>query len=245
MEEHNSINVIERNGQLVVDSRLVSQELGIKHKNFLATVEKYKTEIESDFGQLLFETETVKNSVGAVNKTEFYYLNEDQATYLMTLSKNTARVRDCKRRLVKSFSKAKHLLQHQEAQQPQSGADMILAMAIEFKKHSDRLMNIEEENAKLRQQLAEQQETVESVAMLSEANSNELERFKNGHGYWYSIIGYATKYQLGSYSVKKASVLGRKATALCKQMGISPEKINDPRFGIVNTYPEHILAEVM
>ncbi|NES67797.1 MAG: hypothetical protein F6K24_22405 [Okeania sp. SIO2D1] len=97
----------------------------------------------------------------------------------------------------------------------------------------------------IKQRLAEQQETLESTVMLAEANANELQRFKNGHGYWYSIIGYMEKHGIGSCSGKQAAALGRKASALCKQMGISPEKINDPRFGMVNTYPEHILAEII
>lgn len=80
-----------------------------------------------------------------------------------------------------------------------------------------------------------QKEELESVAMLGDANSDELERFRNGHGYWYSIIGYCSKHDLANYSIKQAATLGRKATALCKRQGIKPEKINDPRFGKVNT----------
>ncbi|GGA02430.1 Bro-N domain-containing protein [Okeania sp. KiyG1] len=123
--------------------------------------------------------------------------------------------------------------------------DVLQAMVSAFKQHEQRLSVIEQENIILKQQLAEQQEVVESVEMLAEANSCELERFRNSHGCWYSVVGYATKYGLGSYSVKTASALGRKATALCKRMGIVPEKINDPRFGMVNTYPEHILAKIV
>ncbi len=123
--------------------------------------------------------------------------------------------------------------------------DILQGMLDMLKQNEQRLSNVELENIKLKEQLKEQQEVIESVEMPAEASSQELERSKNGHGYWYSIIGYAAKHGLGSYSAKMAAALGRKATALCKQMGIVPEKINDPRFGLVNAYPEHILAEVM
>ncbi len=113
MQIQNSIEITECNGQLFVDSRLVAQELGIAHKNFRATIEKYRTEIEQDFGQLPFETEVGYREQGGGNPEKFYYLNEDQATYLMTLSKNTVKVRACKRQLVKSFAEAKKLLQQQ------------------------------------------------------------------------------------------------------------------------------------
>ncbi len=104
------LKVQQLDGILVVDSRLVAWELGIKHKNFLATIEKYKTEIEQDFGHLAFETETVTNSVGAVNEIRFAFLNEDQSIYLMTLSRNTVKVRQCKRNLVKAFVEAKKII---------------------------------------------------------------------------------------------------------------------------------------
>jgi phage antirepressor YoqD-like protein len=88
----------------VVDSRLIAIELGIQHKNFYQAIKDNQIDIEQAFGHLLFETDTVKNSVGAVNEVKFAYLNEDQATYLMTLSRNTPQVKKLKLKLVKSFS---------------------------------------------------------------------------------------------------------------------------------------------
>jgi hypothetical protein len=40
-------------------------------------------------------------------------------------------------------------------------------------------------------------------------------------------------------------LLGRKASAMCKQKGIRPEPVNDPRWGTVNTYPDSILMELV
>jgi phage regulator Rha-like protein len=102
-----SLNVIQHEGVLVVDSRLIAQELDIQHKNFLATLTKYIEEIEEDWGQVAFETETVTNSVGAGNSVKYALLTEPQATLLMTYSRNTEQVRQCKRHLVKAFEKAK------------------------------------------------------------------------------------------------------------------------------------------
>lgn len=103
------IQVITKDDTLVVDSRLIAQELGIEHATFMRTIRKYLFEIQ-EFGHLRFENETVTNSVGARNSSIFCYLNEDQATYAMTLSRNTDRVRQCKRNLVKAFSKAKEVI---------------------------------------------------------------------------------------------------------------------------------------
>ena len=107
-----NLAVTEYNGQNVVDSRLIAEELGIEHKNFLATIRKYETQV-MDFGHLAFETRTVSNSVGAVNREVFCYLNEQQSTFLMTLSRNTPKVVECKKALVEAFGKAKKMITSQ------------------------------------------------------------------------------------------------------------------------------------
>ncbi len=94
-------------GELVVDSRLVAVRLGIQHESFMRTVDKYQARIETKFGHLRFEIGTVRNSVGAVNEVKYVLLTEAQATTLMTLSRNTDEVVDCKFDLVEAFEKAK------------------------------------------------------------------------------------------------------------------------------------------
>ena len=60
---------------------------------------------------------------------------------------------------------------------------------------------------------------------------------------FFTIVGYATLQGI-QCGLKMACSLGRKATNLCKQRGVEPEEIPDPRFGKVKTYPEEILKEV-
>lgn len=63
------------------------------------------------------------------------------------------------------------------------------------------------------------------------------------HQNWFTIAGYGTllKIQVG---IKLAASLGRRACNLCRQLGIEPEEIPDPRFGKVKTYPENVLKQV-
>ena len=107
MDNSKSISVTKYNGILVVDSRLIALELGIKHKNFLSTLDKYLEELEADWGAVAFETREFKTSQGNVSSERFALLTEPQATLLMTYSRNTEKVRNCKRQLVKAFEKAK------------------------------------------------------------------------------------------------------------------------------------------
>jgi phage regulator Rha-like protein len=104
-----SLQAFEHAGTLVVDSRLVAERLNIDHSNFLETVENYRTQIEQAFGIIPFETEKTGKR-GRPQK--FALLNEDQASFVMTLSSNTPEVIECKLQLVQAFSKAKELLRH-------------------------------------------------------------------------------------------------------------------------------------
>ncbi|MGL6342313.1 MAG: Rha family transcriptional regulator [Waterburya sp.] len=97
-------------GYLVVDSRLIAQELGIEHESFMKTVDRYKNQAEQAFGFLRFEVGEIQ---GRGQPEKFVYLTEDQATFLMTLSRNTPEVVRCKILLVTQFSKAKKLLEEQ------------------------------------------------------------------------------------------------------------------------------------
>lgn len=129
MNSLSKIDITEKDGVLVVDSRLIAEELGVQHKNILATVKKYIDEVQ-EFGHLAFETETVSNSVGAKNTVVFCYLNEDQSTYVMTLSKNSDKVRQCKRALVKAFSEAKQVISTVIPQQSERIRELELQLAI-------------------------------------------------------------------------------------------------------------------
>jgi phage regulator Rha-like protein len=90
---------------------LIAGELGIEHRGLRQTVEKYLNELQ-EFGTITFQMSSSRMPDGRINpKPERYcFLNEDQATFLMTLSRNTPQVVACKQNLVKAFSKAKELI---------------------------------------------------------------------------------------------------------------------------------------
>lgn len=101
---------------LVVDSRLIAERLGIDHDNFLQTVQNYQTEIEQAFGILLFET---GKNIGRGRPQKYALLTENQATFVMTLSRNSPEVVQCKIDLVKAFSTAKEFFARQQARTAQ------------------------------------------------------------------------------------------------------------------------------
>ena len=79
-------------------SKVIADSSGVGHKKVKLAITKNKMVIES-FGLLdLYETESTGGRPEVI-----YKLNEEQATFLITLLKNTPKVIDFKRKLVKQF----------------------------------------------------------------------------------------------------------------------------------------------
>jgi phage regulator Rha-like protein len=95
----------------VVDSRLIADALGIDHHNFMETIRKYQHDVEVNFGKVPFETE----AIGKTRQHQKYaLLNEDQAIFLATLSRNSPQVITFKASLVLSFSKMRKELENND-----------------------------------------------------------------------------------------------------------------------------------
>jgi phage regulator Rha-like protein len=133
-----NLTVTEHDGVLVVDSRLIAERLAIKPKNFLATIEKYLSQIESSFGAVAFQTREFKTRQGNSSVERFAFLSEDQATFLMTLSRNTEQVVECKLALVQAFSKAKQVIKQVIPAQTQEIER--LKLELELAKTQERLL---------------------------------------------------------------------------------------------------------
>nr|QNL31647.1 MAG: hypothetical protein [Bacteriophage sp.] len=133
-----AIEIVSQNDCLVVDSRLIALELGIEHRALMQTVKKYLTEIQ-EFGTLAFQMREFKTAQGNTSKETYCYLNEEQATFLMTLSRNTSQVIACKRNLVKAFTQAKQLIK--EVIPAQSGRIRELELELELTKAKTHYMD--------------------------------------------------------------------------------------------------------
>lgn len=108
-----------KNNQPTISSEIISNKLGILHRATLQLIKKHQSKIEL-FGQVAFEMLTVKNSVGAVNEKQICYLNENQAIFVGTLSKNSEKAVQYKAILTQAFSNYKKLATEQIQPTPQT-----------------------------------------------------------------------------------------------------------------------------
>jgi phage regulator Rha-like protein len=112
--EPNCINAIP-----FTTSDVIAEYAKIGYRSVQRTIEKHQNRLEK-FGQVRFEITAVKNSRGT-NDKKIYYLNEPQATLLITFLKNTDIVADFKTELVRQF-----YLMHYELQKRQMNRIQLL-----------------------------------------------------------------------------------------------------------------------
>ena len=60
---------------------------------------------------------------------------------------------------------------------------------------------------------------------------------------YFTIVGYASLNGI-TLTYKQASAIGKKASKMCKRMGLITDSTPDPRFGRVRMYPTHVLDEI-
>lgn len=88
-----------------IDTRMLAQHLGNQHESLFKLVCTHRVDFE-ELGKVRFQIGASPGSrTGQTMK--FALLNEDQAYLLLTYSRNTARVRELKVRLVKAFRDAR------------------------------------------------------------------------------------------------------------------------------------------
>lgn len=106
-----------RNDEVFTNSKVIAEGTGNKHSAVQAIISKYSNDIE-EFGALRFEIRVLKHEHyrGATHE-KIYFLNEEQATFIITLLRNSKVVVKFKKELVRQFySMRKFLLEKQSKQ---------------------------------------------------------------------------------------------------------------------------------
>jgi phage regulator Rha-like protein len=80
-----NIEVTTKNDVLVVDSRLIAEDLGIEHESFFRTIKKYEGKLEQRFGIIRFVNGVPSKPNGTPPK--YALLTEPQAKFLLSKSR--------------------------------------------------------------------------------------------------------------------------------------------------------------
>ncbi|EJF05852.1 Phage regulatory protein Rha (Phage_pRha) [Thiovulum sp. ES] len=95
-----------------VSHRVIAEQTSNLERSISKLITTHYTKFEL-FGKVRFEIASIKNSKNRVNEEKTYFLNEPQATLLLTFMRNNEIVISFKVTLVKEFYKMRELLQNQ------------------------------------------------------------------------------------------------------------------------------------
>ena len=106
--------VVSKNDNLVTTTTAIAEGTGNQHKAVIQLVRNYADDLDT-FGRVAFEMAPFETN-GGTQYREVAYLNEHQATLIMTYMRNTEVIRKFKVRLVKTFYDMAEELRRQSQQ---------------------------------------------------------------------------------------------------------------------------------
>ena len=151
-----------RNNIPSISHKVIAEHTGNQYKNISELITKHKEDFE-EFGRVAFETETLQTN-GGMQKTKTYFLNEPQATLLLTYLKNVPVVRKFKKDLVRAF----FLLREQSHPKPQNLEQTILQQNNLLAMMSEKLHRAKDEL------ISSQKETIEAQKVAIESSRMSL-----------------------------------------------------------------------
>lgn len=156
-----------------------------------------------------------------------YHLSKNETLFVATKFNDEARAKLVVRWEELETGKATPMAQQQQSNipMPKTGAEMLLMCAQQLVEQERRVNAIESKVGETEQRIAEiEKRTVTQLP-------------------YTTIVGYANRFGI-RVPLERASVLGRVATNKCKKYGFEMGRVEDPRFGMVKTYPDGVLLEV-
>lgn len=153
-----------RDGEPRVTSEVIAEHTGNQHKNVLQLVRTYRDDL-AEFGRVESETRPF-DTAGGTQYREVFYLNEPQATLILTYMRNMERIRKFKKTLVRQFYEMR--------------AQLTQPVQRELSKLEALQMAIESEQARIQEQKA--REAVETYARELEPKADAYDRFLDADG---------------------------------------------------------------
>lgn len=148
-------------------------------------------------------------------ENQMYIMNRDGFT-LLVMGFNGKQAMDFKIEFIDAFNKMENLIK--EKVKPQSALELFELALNSIKENQIELKEIKKEVEQLKVKTATKPD-------------------------YFTIVGYASLNGI-PLTYKQASAIGKKASKMCKRMGVMTDSTPDPRFGRVRMYPSHVLDEI-
>ena len=241
------------NGVLVTTSNRVAEELGVEHKNLIAKIEDYIKKFSKA------ESLALGENSGNISKTESSVLGENLTFtefYIPSSYKVKGNFKSYKNYLVtekgiaqliggynasvpnafllnvayiNEFERMKKALK-----KPMSIPEQLLMNAQWIVEAENRMNDIENDVAQNNQILGNMKKD------LTRIEHNERRTLTSNH---LTVIAYANMKGIKP-DTYNSSVMGRKATKVCRTRGLLTGTVVDSKYGLINTYPLEVLDEI-
>lgn len=207
------------NGVLVTTSNRVAEELGVNHKHLLDKIDGYIGKFSSaELSAQFYIPHNYKDSSGKSNRN---YLITKKGVAQLIGGYNSAvpKAFELNVSYINEFERMENYIRNQQAR-PLTPAEQLLAQAQLMVNMENRLNTIEKNTARL---------------------ENNLRRTITNE--YFTVIGYANFRGINA-DTYNSSVIGRKASKICKDCGLAIGKVIDSKYGTINTYPLDVLDEI-
>ena len=207
------------NGVLVTTSDRVAKELGVEHKNLLVKIDEYIGKFNSaELSAQFYIPHNYKDRSGKSNRN---YLITKKGVAQLIGGYNSAvpKAFELNVSYINEFERMENYIRNQQAK-PLTPAEQLLAQAKVMIDLENRLNILEKNNARL---------------------ENHLRRTITNE--YFTVIVYANFRGINA-NTYNSSVIGRKASKLCKGCGLAIGSVIDSKYGTINTYPLDVLDEI-
>ncbi|WP_304177952.1 Rha family transcriptional regulator [Leptotrichia trevisanii] len=222
-----------QNGILVTTSNRVAEELGVRHDNLLVKIEEYLSKFNSpEVSGQFYIPSNYKASNGRMVKN--YLITEKGIAQLIGgYSAAVPKAFDLNVAYINEFERMKSLIKN-NMQKPMSIPEQLLMNAQWMVEAENRMSNIENNVAQTNQSIGNMKKDITRI------EHNERRTVTSNH---LTVIAYANMKGIKP-NTYNSSVMGRKATKVCRNRGLLTGTVVDSKYGLINTYPLEVLDEI-
>ena len=223
------VSVENVNGVLVTTSNRVAEELGVNHKDLLEKIDGYVSKFNS--AELSAQLYIPSNYRSLNGRTVRNYLVTEKGIAQLIGGYNASVPNAFLLNVayINEFERMKKALK-----KPMSIPEQLLMNAQWMVEAENRMNNIENDVVQTNQSIGNIKKDITRI------EHNERRTVTSNH---LTVIAYANMKGIKP-NTYNSSVMGRKATKVCRTRGLLTGTVVDSKYGLINTYPLEVLDEI-
>nr|DAX90407.1 MAG TPA: regulatory protein [Caudoviricetes sp.] len=223
------VSVENVNGVLVTTSNRVAEELGVNHKDLLEKIDGYVSKFNSAELSAQFYIPSNYRSLNGRTVRNYLVTEKGIAQLIGGYNASVPNAFLLNVAYINEFERMKKALK-----KPMSIPEHLLMNAQWMVEAENRMNNIENDVAQTNQSIGNMKKDITRI------EHNERRTVTSNH---LTVIAYANMKGIKP-NTYNSSVMGRKATKVCRTRGLLTGTVVDSKYGLINTYPLEVLDEI-